>query len=84
MTFTDDIATRIVNDFGENSNKAASILRDAITKADYLKTDRVIRCILFLAKGNLMDLNKYIETAIPLLARVSIRASQQPNPKRYT
>lgn len=63
MTFKDDIIARINTDFGENRNKATRMLFDAISKVDYLKTDRVIRCIIFLAKGNLTDLNKYIETA---------------------
>jgi hypothetical protein len=63
MTFTDDINTRIRTDFGDNAIKATAMLIDAINKADYLKTDRVIRCIIFLAKGNLTDLDKYIETA---------------------
>lgn len=63
MTFKDDIIARINTDFGENGNKAKTMLFDAISKVDYLKTDRVIRCIIFLAKGNLTDLNKYIETA---------------------
>lgn len=63
MTFKDDIIGRIKTDFGENADKATTMLIDAIKKVDYLKTDRVIRCIIFLAKGNLTDLNKYIETA---------------------
>lgn len=63
MTFKDDIIGRIKTDFGENADKATTMLFDAISKVDYLKTDRIIRCILFLAKGNLTDLNKYIETA---------------------
>lgn len=63
MTFKDDINARIRTDFGENSSKATTMLLDAINKVEYLKTDRVIRCIIFLAKGNLADLNKYIETA---------------------
>ncbi len=63
MTFKDDIITRINSDFGENASKATTLLLDAINNVDYLKTDRVIRCIIFLAKGNLTDLNKYIETA---------------------
>lgn len=63
MTFKDDIIARINTDFGENGNKATTMLFGAISKVDYLKTDRVIRCIIFLAKGNLTDLNKYIETA---------------------
>lgn len=63
MTFKDDIKARIQTDFGENAITATTMLIDAINKVDYLKTDRVIRCIIFLAKGNLTDLNKYIETA---------------------
>jgi hypothetical protein len=63
MTFKDDINSRIRTDFGENASRAMTLLIDAINKVDYLKTDRVIRCIIFLAKGNLTDLNKYIETA---------------------
>ena len=63
MTFKDDIIVRINTDFGESANKATTMLIDAIAKVDYLKTDRVIRCIIFLAKGNLTDLSKYIETA---------------------
>jgi hypothetical protein len=63
MTFKDDIKARIQTDFGGNASKASTILIDAINKVEYLKTDRVIRCIIFLAKGNLTDLNKYIETA---------------------
>ena len=63
MAFKDDINERIQTDFGENASRATTLLIDAINKVDYLKTDRVIRCIIFLAKGNLTDLNKYIETA---------------------
>jgi hypothetical protein len=63
MKFKDDIIIRIQADFGNDANKAMTKLIDAINKVDYLKTDRVIRCIIFLAKGNLTDLDKYIETA---------------------
>jgi hypothetical protein len=63
MTFKDDIIERINTDFGESANQASTMLIDAITNVDYLKTDRVIRCIVFLAKGNLSDLNRYIERA---------------------
>ena len=63
MIFKDDIINRINNDFGKSANEAKEMLVIAIADVDYLKTDRVIRCILFLAKGNMTDLNKYIETA---------------------
>ena len=64
MIFKEDITKRINEDFAENSHQAIEILKNAIEKTDYLKTDRVIRCIIFLAKGNIDDLNKYIEVAI--------------------
>jgi len=63
MTFKPDITQRIYTDFGETADKATKKLLEAITKTDDLKTDRVIRCIIYLAKGNLTDLNKYIESA---------------------
>jgi hypothetical protein len=64
MPFKNDIITRINTDFGEDATEANSMLMDAIKKVEYLKTDRVIRCIVFLAKGDLTNLNKYIEVAI--------------------
>jgi len=63
MTFKDDINARIRTDFGGNATKAITILFAAINKVGYLKTDRVIRCIIFLAKGNLTELEHYIEAA---------------------
>ena len=64
MIFKDDILARIKTDFGNEAKNATTILNEAIKKNNYLRTDRVIRCIIFLSKGNLTDLNKYIETAI--------------------
>ena len=39
MTFKDDIIARINTDFGEKADKAFTMLFDAISKVDYLKTD---------------------------------------------
>jgi hypothetical protein len=63
MIFKDDIIKRIQIDFGKNSCEANTILIDAINKVDYLNTDRIIRCIIFLAKGDLTDLKNFIEKA---------------------
>ncbi len=63
MIFKDDIIERINSDFRETADEATMMLVDAICKVDYLNTDRVIRCIIYLAKGNLIDLNKHIEAA---------------------
>ena len=64
MKFQDDIERKIKIDFGEYSNQATKILVEAITKTTCIETDRVIRCIVFLANGDLNELNKYIDTAI--------------------
>ena len=64
MKFKEDIVRKINTDFEENSKQALEILKNAIVKTDYIKTDRVIRCIIFLSKGNIGDLNKFIEKAI--------------------
>ena len=87
MTFKDDINTKIQTDFGENETKAKTILIAAINKVDYLKTDRVIRCIIFLAKGNLTDLENYIEAATYDTRDVMLWAEyeglkENENPKR--
>lgn len=63
MTFFEDITSRIKEDFWVETNKAINILNDAIKKNDYLKTDRVIRCIIFLANADIDSWNKYIESA---------------------
>ena len=63
MTFKEDIVKRIKADFGDESDKALKALDDAVEKTDYLETDRVIRCIVFLANGTIEDLNKYIDSA---------------------
>ena len=64
MTFKEDIQQRIILDFQGSVDKANELLTNAISKTEYLKTDRVVRCILFLANGDLTNLKKYIDEAI--------------------
>lgn len=64
MTFKEDIHQRIKLDFKDSADKVYELLSNAISQKDYLKTDRVIRCILFLANGDLNNLEKFIENAI--------------------
>ena len=64
MILKDDINRRIETDFREQSNEVVEILKNAIEKTEHLKTDRIIRCIIFLSKGNLNELLKNIEVAI--------------------
>lgn len=64
MKFKEDILQQIGLDFNDLSDKAIEILNKAISKTDYLKTDRVIRCIVFLANGDIEKLRKFIDNAI--------------------
>jgi len=59
-----DIQHRISSDFGDKSAEANNILKDSIIKTDYLNHPRIIRCILFLAKGDIESLKKNIDTAV--------------------
>jgi hypothetical protein len=64
VTFKQDIARRIDTDFGQLADEAIRILTEAVGNNPVLNTDRVIRCIIHLSKGDLADLTKYIESAI--------------------
>ncbi|MTH14139.1 hypothetical protein [Flavobacterium sp. LC2016-01] len=64
MNFKTDIENRIKTDFGENSSEVFKILTAAVQKNDYLKTDRIIRCIVFLSERSIEKLKQSIETAI--------------------
>ena len=64
MNFKPDIENKIITDFGDNSDRAFEILENSIAQTDYLKTDRIVRCIIFLSKGDLTDLAKFITVAI--------------------
>ena len=64
MTFKEDIIRRIQTDFSDKSSEVFETLKNAIENTAYLKTDRVIRCIIFLSKGNINELNRLINVAI--------------------
>ena len=64
MTFKTDITKKIQTDFRGNSNEVFETLKKAIEDTDYLKTDRIIHCIIFLSKGNINELNRLINVAI--------------------
>jgi hypothetical protein len=64
MEFKEDIVFRIRADFKDTADEVMDILSNAILKTDYLKTDRIIRCIVFLSNGKIEKLGKYINSAI--------------------
>lgn len=61
---TEDILNRIKKDFGQNSNEAIRILQKQLNKYEYLNQDRIIRCIVYLAKGSIPGLNHTINQAM--------------------
>jgi hypothetical protein len=63
MVDTKDIIERIELDFGHKTPEAISMLDDAISKAGHLNDNRIIRCVLFLAEGDIEKLRKSIQAA---------------------
>ena len=63
MVDTFDIRERIRTDFGDKASDVLKIFDEAISKADYLNQDRIIRCIIYLSDKDLNKLKKNIEKA---------------------
>lgn len=47
MKFKEDIQQQISLDFNDSADKVVEILTDAISKTDYLKTDRIFGVLSF-------------------------------------
>ena len=58
-----DIINRIKSDFDKDSNKALEILKNRLKELEYLNDDRIIRCIIYLSKGSIKELNNFIDLA---------------------
>jgi hypothetical protein len=58
-----DIQKRIIRDFGDESAEAILLLNEAIREVGFLNHPRIIRCILFLANGNIESLKQNIDVA---------------------
>lgn len=61
MNLKTDIISRIKSDFGKDTNKAFEILQNRLKQIEYLNNDRIIRCIIYLSKGSIDELNRIIE-----------------------
>ena len=64
MKYPTDIIQKITSDFGESGAYVVTLLDNGIQKTDIIKSDRIIRCILFLAGRDINKLEEYIESAI--------------------
>lgn len=63
MIDTIDIQERIKSDFGARASEVFRIFDEAISRADFLNNNRVIRCIIFLSDKDITNLEDYIEKA---------------------
>jgi len=60
-----DIINKIETDFGQDSNKAKEIITNRIGYFEHLlKNDRIIRCIIYLSKGSIKELNHFVDIAL--------------------
>ncbi|WP_332914645.1 hypothetical protein [Algoriphagus boritolerans] len=63
MIDTIDIQERIKSDFGAKASEVFRIFDKAISTADYLNNNRIIRCIIFLSDRDITNLEDYIAKA---------------------
>lgn len=56
-----DILAKIEDDFKDDKYQVIEIINGALNAAEYLRNDRIIRCILFLADKDIQKLKKSIE-----------------------
>ncbi len=61
---TPDIKEKIHTDFGDNAETVIKTLREAIAEHDYINSERLLRCIIYLMDKKLETLTKYINNAI--------------------
>ncbi|MFC4817520.1 MULTISPECIES: hypothetical protein [unclassified Flavobacterium] len=63
MYITLDISKKIEMDFGHKATEVYGLFDQAFESAAYLKEERIVRCIVFLAEQNIEKLKKYIKAA---------------------
>ena len=56
-----DILAKIEDDFEDDKYQAIEIINGALNATEYLRNDRIIRCIIFLADKDIQKLKKSIE-----------------------
>lgn len=58
-----DIIEKIGSDFAKDTEKAFNIIDEALSEFEYLRSARIIRCILFLANKDIPQLYRSIDNA---------------------
>jgi len=64
LIFSNDIREKLKIDFKNNFEIAIEILAEKVNEHECLQTDRILRCIIYLSKGDIHKLKKNIEIAI--------------------
>ena len=59
-----DIIVKIKEDFGPNTDLVLDLIKKAIKKHDYIKTPRVIRCVIHLSNKDLEKFKESLNQAI--------------------
>ena len=58
-----DILTQIKLQFGKNHKKVIEILENELSENDFLNSNRIIRCIIFLSEKNIEKVKENINLA---------------------
>ena len=58
-----DILTQIKHQFGENHKKVIEILENELSENDFLNSNRIIRCLIFLSEKNIEKVKENINLA---------------------
>lgn len=80
MDLPEDIAERVRLDFGSQAEQAAKTLSEAAVSE--MIHPRVLRCIVYLSKGNTVTLGKMIEAAVADYRDVIFAAEYEDRDRR--
>lgn len=58
-----DIIIEMKSKFKSDFNSVITILMDYLSKYEYLNSNRIIRCVVFLAKNDIESFKYYLESA---------------------
>lgn len=58
-----DIIDEMETRFGSDTKAAHNLLAEYLAENDYLDTDRIIRCVIFLSDNGLASFKSYLESA---------------------
>ena len=81
MDLPKDVVERIRLDFKGQADLALKMLNEAVA-SQYIGAPRLLRCIVYLARGNTVTLSKTIEAAIADYRRVLFAAEYEGHDTR--